>query len=293
MKLESDTFGIPRRGVSVAGFSVDRHPARQLRLLILHLERVVGLLLLIPPGGSNQMVPQAGAEVGHADECVDNGEDDQEDGQDGECCQTPFDCLVMGGMGRLVDTDKLEEEVGEGAEIEYDDTCHADLDLSSDEEGGHQEDDDGNGNSDDGQGEFGIGLAGDDDEELHGKSEEEEEIKLQEGDVDLETRQRLLAKNPDTDNERQLRFWAYLIVKESLLHAIIGTNLLQDIPSKLLVQLPCQEAHADCGDGKYSRNGNEEGPGSVPYSELGRGVSFHDILEDHDINGRADLVDLE
>lgn len=77
----------------------------------------------------------------------------------------------------------------------------------------------------------------------------------------------------------------YLVVKESLLHAIIGADLLQDVPSKLFVELPCQEGHNDCGDGEDSRDGNQERPDLVPNTRLSGGVCLHDILQDHEIKG--------
>ena len=115
---------------------VNRHPARQLGLLVLHLVDVVDLLLLLGTGRLDQVMLESFAEIAHANEGVDDGEDDEDDGQDGKGSQTSLHGSVVIGMRGLVDADQLKEEVGEGAEIEDDDSRHAQLDFPANEESG-------------------------------------------------------------------------------------------------------------------------------------------------------------
>ena len=93
--------------------------------------------------------------------------------------------MVVFFEARLIDADKLEEEVGQATKVEEDGKDHAQLDFAAGEEGGQQEDGNGDGNGRRRQAEFGVFDIGDDDEELDGKSEEEEEIKLEESNIDL------------------------------------------------------------------------------------------------------------
>jgi len=182
--------------------SVNRHTARQLRVLhVLQAVRVGIGLLRVGAGLLEQVVLKPVAKVGHADEGVDDGQDDEQDGDDGKGRQAPGHGGVREGVARLVDAHELEEEVREAAEVEQDDARRADVVLVPGEEGRGQEDDDGDGDGRDGQAELDVGDVPDDDEKLYRETEEEEEVKLQEGDVNL-------------------------VVQEALLHSVIGTDLL-------------------------------------------------------------------
>lgn len=81
-------------------------------------------------------------------------------------------------------------------------------------------------------------------------------------------------------------------MKESLLHAIIGTNVLEDIPRILLVNLPREEAHNEGSKGDDGRNGHQIRLHIVP--KLG---SSHATLESivllENIKGLGNLIDLD
>ena len=131
------------------------------------------------------MALETGAEVAHADPSVNDGQDNEDDGDDGESSQRSSHSVVVLAVARLVHAHQLEKEVGECAEIEYDDGPHASLVLPAGEEGGGEQDGDRDWNGRNGQAEFYVARAGNNDEELDRETKEEEEIKLQEGDVDL------------------------------------------------------------------------------------------------------------
>lgn len=124
-------------------------------------------------------------EVAHADERVDDGKDDQEDGQHSECGQRPAYSQVVLVMAGLIDADQLEEEVGQTTEVEQDDEADAETVLAPREEGGAQQDADGDGDRGDVQAQLEVFDAVDDDEELDGEAQEEKEVEFEEGDVDL------------------------------------------------------------------------------------------------------------
>ena len=166
---------------------VDRHPTGKRRLLVVHLVRVGVLLLRVWALGTEEVRLEPRAEVVHADEGVDDGQDDEHDGQDGKGRQRPPDGVVVLAVAGLVDAHQLEEEVGEAAKVGQDDEAHADLVLAAGEEGGAEEDSDGDGDGGDVEAQLDVVEAVDDDEELHGKAEEEEKVKLEQGDVDLST----------------------------------------------------------------------------------------------------------
>jgi hypothetical protein len=83
-------------------------------------------------------------------------------------------------------------------------------------------------------------------------------------------------------------------VEESLFHSIISTNVLENIPGKLLVQLPRNEDHDNgrqCDDG---RDGNEIRPDVLPDVVVlgleGAAVAenTHGILDLVHLDGRVD-----
>lgn len=80
-------------------------------------------------------------------------------------------------------------------------------------------------------------------------------------------------------------------MKEPLLHAIVGTNILQDIPSKLLVELPRHKDHANCAEGNNGRDGDKIRLDIAP-KLLGVGISIEGIVVPKNHNGFLDLVDL-
>lgn len=53
-------------------------------------------------------------------------------------------------------------------------------------------------------------------------------------------------------------------MKEALLHAIIGANVLENIPSKLLVELPGNVHHDNGGDSNDDGSGNKVGLDIAP-----------------------------
>lgn len=53
-------------------------------------------------------------------------------------------------------------------------------------------------------------------------------------------------------------------MKEALLHAIVGANVLKNVPSKLLVELPGNVYHDNSGDSNDDRGGNKVGLDIVP-----------------------------
>jgi hypothetical protein len=246
---------------------VDGHPTGRLRLDILQTDRVeVGLLVDLSRRGE-EVVLEAVAKVLQADDGVDNGEDDEKNGDDSKGSQRFLDGLVVFPVARLVDSDKLEDEVAETAKVEDDDGNHAGLVLPAGKECGAEEDDDGDGNGGNCQGKLGIVGRSDNDHKLDDEAEEEEEIELEKGDVNL-------------------------VVEEALPHPVIGTDGLEDIPGEFLVKLPADEAHADSGKSNDGRNSHEIRPDLIPNAGDGlTGLKSTVLLQN--LQGLADLVDLD
>jgi len=233
---------------------------------------------------------EALAEVVHADEGVDDGEDDEDNSKHGKGRQGPLHGHVVVPEEGLVDADELEEEVAEAGEVEDDGEHHAKLDLAAGKEGGEEENGDGDGDGGRRQDVLGILDVLDDDEELDSEAEEEEEIELEEGDVDL--RGALLALTVLWTASSSLSL-TYLVVQETLLHAVVSTNLLENVPGKLLVQLPRYEGHEHRGHGDDAGNGHEKGADGGPEIRPVVDTVDNGALTSQDVDGVADLIDLD
>lgn len=81
-------------------------------------------------------------------------------------------------------------------------------------------------------------------------------------------------------------------MQEAFLHAIIGTNVLEDVPRKNLVQLPRHEAHTDATQPNNSRDGDEVGPDVLPHSICGLGDLERSVYAE-DIQRDLNLLDLQ
>lgn len=53
-------------------------------------------------------------------------------------------------------------------------------------------------------------------------------------------------------------------MQEALLHAVIGTNVLENVPSKLLIELPGNVYHDNGGDSNDDRSGDKVSLDIVP-----------------------------
>ena len=85
---------------------------------------------------------------------------------------------------------------------------------------------------------------------------------------------------------------AHLIMKEALLHAVVSADLLQNVPSKLLVQFPGHEPHRDGEHGNDDGNRHEERAARGPGTLAGR-VDFERAVGLNVRDGSSDLVDLQ
>lgn len=162
----------------------------------------------------------------------------------------------------LVDAEQLEDEVGQSSKEKHDDTHCAGFVLVAGEVSSPEEDENGNRHSGYGRVVLSLAVSTDDDDELHGESEEEEEIKLQQCNVDLNG----VSKCRPLDVQGG---GAYLIIQKPLLHPVVGTNLLQNIPGKDLVQFPRDPGHDHSANGQYDGNGNEKALDLAPECVFG------------------------
>ncbi len=81
-------------------------------------------------------------------------------------------------------------------------------------------------------------------------------------------------------------------MEETLLHAVVCANVLEDIPGEFLIQLPGAKGHADGGESNNGRNGDEKGLDVAP--EFMRGdVVAESIGAAKNGNSRLNLVDLD
>lgn len=224
-------------------------------------------------------------EVAQADDAVGDGKEDEKDGNDGEGSEGPADSTVMVPPFGLVNANELKDEVAQGAVIKDEYNDHANLVLFAREPTRGDKNENGDWDSGDSKREFGILLVRDNNDELDDETEEEEKVKLEKGDVDL-------ISQVSTEKLEVVMELAYLIVKETLLHPIIGTNNFEDIPSKLLIQLPGEEAHADSSKGNDDRNSNEV-RANIGENSNSKMSSLQSILILQNIQGRENLIDLD
>lgn len=131
------------------------------------------------------MVLETFTKIVHADNGVENGEQNQKNRNDSKGCERFANGLVGFLVAWLVDTDKLEKEIAETAKEEDDDSNHSWLVFAASEKCSGKKNDNGNWDGSDGQSEFDVGGVGDNDDELYDESKEEEEIELEQSNVDL------------------------------------------------------------------------------------------------------------
>lgn len=85
-----------------------------------------------------------------------------------------------------------------------------------------------------------------------------------------------------------------MVIKEPLLHPVVGANGLENIPGKDLVELPGDEAHGNSAGRKDTGNGNEERPHIFPHilattdQRAGRFHFLHSDLNLLDLDGGVD-----
>ena len=82
-------------------------------------------------------------------------------------------------------------------------------------------------------------------------------------------------------------------MKKSLLHTVIGTDLLQDIPRKFLIEFPGAHAHSKSGDANDRGDGIEKGRAASPYRFTCAVQKNGPVFVSELINGSINLVDLE
>lgn len=125
------------------------------------------------------------AKINHAHNSGGDGDHQQDQGQHGKCRQRTLRGSVVFRPRRCVHSDKLEDEVRHGCEVNDDDGSLSRFGFGPADVGCEEEDDDGNRNGGDCEIKLGAVVADDYHDELDGKAEEEKEIKLEEGDVNL------------------------------------------------------------------------------------------------------------
>lgn len=122
---------------------------------------------------------EARAEVVHADDGIDDGHYDEQNGDDGERGERFSNGKVGRSAARFVDAEELEDEVGEAAKVEDDDADHARLVLPLGEECSSKQNGNRDRNGGNRESELGIGLDSDDDDKLNDETQKEEEIELE------------------------------------------------------------------------------------------------------------------
>ena len=95
-----------------------------------------------------------------------------------------------------------------------------------------------------------------------------------------------------TGSNRESWSRTHLIVEESLLHTIIGANLLQDVPGELFVKLPGEEGHDDGYESNYDGDSDQKRVALVPDAARGLG-SLEGIVVGQDLDGITNLIDLK
>lgn len=112
---------IPKNNIKYPTFNryrfplVDGHPSWCCWLEVVHVDTAI-IALLLDGHLPQQMSLEAGAVVVHAVESIDDRADQQEDSQHGKGRQTLAYRHVLGGT--LIDTEQLEDEVGQASEEE-------------------------------------------------------------------------------------------------------------------------------------------------------------------------------
>lgn len=128
---------------------------------------------------------QATVEVAHANDAIDNGEDDEQNRDDREGSEGLSNSNVVLSVPRLINSNQLEDEVCEAAKIEDKDYCHAGLVFLLCEVGSCKQNANRDGYRGNRQCKLGVGGLGDNDNELNDEPEEKEKVKLEQCDVDL------------------------------------------------------------------------------------------------------------
>ena len=80
-------------------------------------------------------------------------------------------------------------------------------------------------------------------------------------------------------------------MKESLLHTVVGTNVLENVPSILLVDLPRKETHDKSSEGNDGGNSHEVRLNIMP-ELFGRHLGSESVLSAENIKGLLNLIDL-
>ena len=184
------------------------------------------------------MALKTGIEVSHANQGVDDCEENEDDCEYGKCGQGPTHRHVVLPVPGLIDANELEEKVSQSCQIEANDGDDANLVLAAGEEGGENKYDDTEWDGSNGEPKLKV-LVIDNDEKLNRETEEKEKIKLEESDVNL-------------------------IVEKALLHVVVGTNVLENVPSELLIELPGNTAHGNCHNTNDDGKGDEKAPQFLP-----------------------------
>lgn len=213
---------------------IDRHSARNLWFDILQIDGIEVRVLFNVPRRLSEVVLQAGTKVAHADDAVGDGANNEDNGDDSKGSERFTHRPVLLFRVWLVNPDELVEEVGKAAEVADNDDGHADLILDPGEPGSQKQNGNSNGDGGDGKTEFGVGFERNNNQKLNSEAEEKEEVELQKCDINL-------------------------VVQETLLHPVVGSYSLKNVPSKDLVELPGSEGHGngtkaqDAGDGDQVR----------------------------------------
>lgn len=239
---------------------VNRHSTRRRRLQVVHIDTAV-VALLLHRRLAEQVRLQSTAVVVHAIECIDDCTQQEENRQHCKSCQTLAHGHVL--LGALIDAEEFKDEVGKAAEEEDDDRQGSEFVLVARGPGGAQQDQDRDGHGGNGQIVFGAPIATNNDNELHGEAEEEEEIELEKRNVHLVI---LSALRFCRLGKAGRKGRAHLIVQKPLLHPVIGTDLLENVPGEHLVQLPRNVRHANGADSQYNGNRDQEAEYLSPQS---------------------------
>lgn len=125
-----------------------------------------------------QVTLETASEVDHADDGIDNRENNEQDGNDGKSSQRLLHGFVVLSVVGLIDANELEDEVGEAAKVKNNDNDHPGLVLFASEESRSQKNENRDRDSGNGEGEFRIVRFSDNDDKLNDETQEEEKIKL-------------------------------------------------------------------------------------------------------------------